>query len=189
MSLRRLGVEELDALFLHSPSELDLEPGIAFLESARALGLSRLIGVSIEPHQWRSPVITRCDAVMIRSDAGDPVVAEAIAGLRSQGKHLIGKRAIRRRRPGLRGWLPRGGRRADLWYWAREVKDRFRDRSGAATTSEDRMPGASLVEALKEFDSVVFGSTRALHVAQNVLAVRSSGIDPSAYRSGGGPTR
>jgi hypothetical protein len=183
VSLRRLGVEEVDALFLHSPSDVDLEPGIAFLESARGLGQSRLIGASIEPHQWRCPAIARCDVIMIRSDADDPVVADAIAGLRSQGKHLIAKRAIRRRQP---GWLPRGARRADLWYWAREIKDRSRHRGGATASSEYRTPGAALVETLKVFDSVVFGSTRSSHVASNVHAVRSSGIDPGAFRLGGG---
>jgi len=189
VSLRRLGVEELDALFLHSPSDVDLEPGIAFLETVRALGLTRLIGVSIEPHQWRSPAMKRCDVVMIRNDACDPVVAEAISGLRAQGKHLIAKRAIRRRRPGLRGWLPRGGRRADLWYWARELKDRYHDRDISNNASEVPAPGASLVEALAVFDSVVFGSTLARHIVSNVQTVRASGISPSASRAGDGLPR
>jgi hypothetical protein len=184
VSLTRLGVDQLDALLLHSPGDVDMDQGMDFLERAKGLGRTRLIGASIEPSQWQQPAIARCDVVMLRSWPNDDQVGSAVGGLRSAGKFLIAKQALRRRSPGLQSWLPRGLRRADVWYWAREWRDTWRGVHGSEPARDQGPPGTAIAETLMRFDSLVFGSTRVSHIAANAQAALAAGLDLRAGVAG-----
>lgn len=180
ISLRRLGLPSVSCLMLHSPCNSDLDRGLAFLEAARQRGLTRLIGASIEPTQLTRPELQRCDLVMVRYGSSGAPGGELLRALRGKGVRVVAKSAIRRSPTLPRVIVPRGLTRADLWYWARDIRDFAMSRREPKTPKFHGLtPAAAIGKALNDVDAVVFGTVKAEHARANARAVRAMGIDIS----------
>jgi aryl-alcohol dehydrogenase-like predicted oxidoreductase len=173
-SLRRLRCETIELLMLHSPPSGEVKRGLDFLCDARERGLTSLIGASIAPEQLQLPDVARCDVVMVKHSLSNPLAPSAIERTRAMGVWIIAKRALAVDDGGSRALLPRGLRRADLWYSLRMLKNRVRRPVSAAA------PLSSIADRLQfvlaTVDGAVFGSTRAEHVRANAIIARDMGL-------------
>lgn len=180
ISLERLGVPSVSCLMLHSPCNNDLDHGLDFLEGARQRGLTRLIGASVEANQLTRPELQRCDLVMVRYGSSEALGGQLLRALRGKGVQVVAKSPIRRPPTLTRVLMPRGLTRADLWYWARDVRDLAVLRGGSkAADLVGLTPAAAIGKALDDVDAVVFGTAKAEHARANAHAVRAMGIDIS----------
>jgi D-threo-aldose 1-dehydrogenase len=173
-SLRRLRCETIDLLMLHSPPSGEVTRGLDFLCNTRERGLTSLIGASIVPEQLHLPDVARCDVVMVKHSLSNPLAPSEIQRARAMGVWIIAKRALAVDNGSSRALLPRGLRRADLWYSLRTLKNRARGSVSVAT------PLASIADRLQfvltTVDGAVFGSTRAEHVRANAIIARDMGL-------------
>lgn len=184
ISLERLGVPSVNCLMLHSPCNDDLDIGLDFLEGARQRGLTRLIGASVDATQLTRLELQRCDMVMVRHGSSEPLGGEPFRALRGKGVRVVAKSPIRRPPTLTRVLVPRGLTRADLWYWARDVRDLATSRGGStAADLAGLTPAAAIGKVLDDVDAVVFGTAKAEHARANAQAVRAMGIDISLANS------
>ncbi|MBM3664567.1 MAG: aldo/keto reductase [Actinobacteria bacterium] len=176
-SLRRLGVDQVDLLMLHSPPDAALQSGMETLQWMRARGMTCRVGASIKATQCGHPAMALCDTVMLQHSAVAPAPDGTIDSLRRMGIAVIAKRPIQPESTGGRALLvPRSLDRAGIWYWLRGLRNRARGSSRAGVSTPRVSPGKTLVATLASVDGAVFGSRSLHHIRENVDAVRSAGI-------------
>lgn len=177
ISLRRLGVDRVDLLMLHSPPDAALQPGLEALQRMRDRGLAVRIGASIKAVQCAHSAMALCDAVMLQHSVAAPAPLGAIESLRRDGITVIAKRPIQPESVGGRALLlPRSLDRAGLWYWLRALRNRSRGKSRPSSSGARSSHGQTLAATLASVDSAVFGSRSLCHIRENVEAVRAAGI-------------
>jgi D-threo-aldose 1-dehydrogenase len=177
-SLRRLGVERVDMLYLHGPSlaELESDDVQRFFEDQKKAGRIGFSGV--ESGAWA--VIERAgdtaiDAVMPHFNVSHPSLAPGLARLHARGKIVMTGTVLAQMKFDLKTFAPTSGK--SLWYLLRMAKnDPLFWWHGPRLARQLRMAGRSPREAAIAFvldhpfvTSGLFGSSNPDHVAANAL--------------------
>jgi 1-deoxyxylulose-5-phosphate synthase len=174
-SLRNLGLETLGLLQLHGPATHELnEPMLAALESLKARGLARAVGLNsfdLIDHAIGLPVI---DVVMVDYNVLRPEREPLIARAAAAGKGVLAGMplAMGHTRP----LLGRLSGPQDLWYAARALakhRDELaRGRRFHFLHSLPDMTGSQaalgFVLANSHVSAAVFGATRPEHLRENL---------------------
>src|SRR5690606_12978241 len=121
-SLRRLGRDHVDILYLHGPSIADFNDDVfAFLADLKARGFASYVGANtFDPATLDAVADTPIDAVMLQYNVGDFRNAEQIDRLHAAGKIVISGTALARAKFDLSTFVPRD--RASLWYLLRMLR-------------------------------------------------------------------
>lgn len=176
-TLSRLGIAQLDVLYLHGPSVQDLgDDVIGFFEEEKARGRILRCGVN----SFDAPVIEACverpiDVVMLQYGLLDRSAESLVDRLDARGKTVISGTILGQAAFRPSTWLPRN--RQSLWYMLRLLKnDPFFPRWALRPP---RFEGAQGVEAALAFiltrptiASGLFGTTSPDHAAANAAAMR-----------------
>lgn len=164
-SLKRLGLNDVDALLLHGPRVADVSPGgREDIQKAKSSGLIRHGGVCARDAAryaiWDKPDnAAPYDLLMTPLD--DPVL---IARASETGVAVLGIETMRSRR---RFRLPRS--QADLWYLARDARDAF------TNAPQPSGPGLQAALCLPGVRGAIFTTTRPAHLEENA---RLAGVIP-----------
>lgn len=106
-SLRRLGVEALDVVLIHSDGRdleiLEREETLATLSDLRQAGLVRAVGISTKTVSGGLRAVERCDAVMVTYNWRERADLPVIRAARDAGKGVLIKKALQS------GHLDQGG--------------------------------------------------------------------------------
>lgn len=176
-TLARLGIAQLDVLYLHGPSEQDLgDDVIAFFEEEKARG--RILNVGV--NSFDASVIAACveraiDVVMLQYGLLDRQVEPLVDRLNATGKTVISGTILGQAAFRPATWLPRN--RHSLWYLLRLLKnDPFFARWALRPP---RFEGKEGIEAALAFTlsrpgiaSGLFGTTNPEHASANAAAMR-----------------
>ncbi len=187
-SLRRLGTEHLDILYLHGPEMCDLSDELLHtLAQCKRDGLVRQVGInSFNETFIRASIRHDVFAVyMIECNilnAGNLALAE---WLKQHGKCVIAGSALGRAMYDRSRWQLQ--RPANLWYWLRALKSGRRDllrkrRDHFHGTQHPVRQAIEFVCSQAALDCAVFSSTRAEHIASNMRWAQAC----AATRRGGG---
>ena len=177
-SLARLGLDHVDILYLHGPSEADLSDTVLrFFEEQKAAGRISYAGVN----SFDAPVLARCaalpiDAVMLQYNVGDFRLAESMRLLHASGRIVISGTALARAQFDWRTFVPRDA--ASAWYLARMLRHdpRFLQkgrRLAQRLAKIDDLPHATAIRFVvgePQILSNLFGTTKADHAAANARA-------------------
>jgi D-threo-aldose 1-dehydrogenase len=181
-SLVRLGIEQIDILYLHGPEIRDLSPAlIDGLNQLKIDGLIRYSGINT----FERPVLDRIgplpfDVVMTQYNLFDIARRDLIESLQRTGKTIIAGTALGQGIFDFQTLIPRN--RKSLWYLLRALKNdplfpvtRWRARQRIFAL------GGTPLEAAMQFllqtpsiTSSVFGTTTAAHLEQNIAAARAA---------------
>ena len=175
-SLRRLGLDRVDLLFLHGPALTDLtDPLIEALLRLKQSGDVAWIGIC----SWDHDVLARVanpafDAAMLQYnviDRGSLGIARALAG---QGKMVFNATTLAQGMFRLANFAPTS--RRSIWYLLRMMKNdpafllkSLSFQRGCRRTGQ--LPHAAAIRFVLEepaFVSAVFGTTRTANVEANV---------------------
>jgi aryl-alcohol dehydrogenase-like predicted oxidoreductase len=151
-SLARLGVDRVDALFLHGPRPEDVAPAFAAL---RADGRAGRFGICGRGDELDAGLDAGADLLMTPLTGADARLARAAA----MGVPVFAIETMRGR-AGLR-WPTS---RADAWYVARAMRDAWK---GSAPPAGD---GVAAALARPAVASVIVQTTRVTHLAENARA-------------------
>ena len=188
-SLARLGIERVDALYLHGPQIGDLnDRTFSFFEEQKRAGRIGYAGVesgSLAVHEALigSPI----DVAMVHFSAGDLSSADLIDRLSSDGKLVVSGTALAQSKfsystfapysPAKLWYLLRMTKKDPLWWWrGRALAERLRE-----TRREPHSAAIGFVTAHPTILSSLFGSASPTHVAQNALAGHQP-LDATYYR-------
>ncbi len=164
-SLKRLGLNDVDAVLLHGPRAEQVSVGwTGDLREAKALGMIRYGGVCARDAArwalWDDPAnADQYDLLMTPLDDPALLARAAEAG--------VGVLAIETMRSRRRFRLPRS--QSDLWYLARDARDAF------TNAPQPSGPGLEAALALPGVRSAIVTTTRPAHLEENV---RRAGVIP-----------
>lgn len=187
-SLKRLGVDRVDLLYLHGPSvaELHSDDVQRFFEEQKAAGRIGFSGVESRLGSVINAVAdTAIDAVMPHFNVVHRTLARDIVALHAAGKIIISGTVLSQMQFDLRTFIPRD--RGSLWYLLRMTRnDPLFWWHGPALARRLRRGGTTPREAAIAFvtghpciTSGLFGSSNPDHVAANAETGRRS-IERSA---------
>jgi D-threo-aldose 1-dehydrogenase len=182
-SLDRLGIEQIDILYLHGPSRDDLSPAVlGCLEDLKGRGLIRYSGVnSFDASVLDRAVEAPIDVVMPQFNIFDVSCLRQILALKAAGKTIMSGTALGQGIFDFRTLIPSS--RKSLWYLLRAVKNdplfpltRLRAKRRVAEWGSV-MPDAALLFLLQNpaITSAVFGTTSMVHLEQNLAAAERMG--------------
>lgn len=177
-SLRRLGVERVDILYLHGPQPGDLTDDLfRFVEEQKATGRIGLAGMESQTpalfeHIFDAPI----EVAMPHYNVGDPSTGPLIERLAAAGKLVISGTTMAQGKFDLRTFLPTS--RRSLWYLLRMAKnDPLFWLHGPALARRlarlERSPhdaAIGFVIGNPAITSGLFGSTSPAHVSANANA-------------------
>lgn len=179
-SLRRLGVERVDILYLHGPAIADLSDELLrYLEQLKASGRIGFSGVnSFDPPLVRALLDLPIDVVMLQYNLADLRFESLIPELHARGKVVVAGTILAQGIYALRGFLPTDAKKA--WYLLRALKnDPLFALHGARLARRLRAESLDPHEAAVRFVaghplicSGMFGTSQAAHVAGNAAAAR-----------------
>jgi aryl-alcohol dehydrogenase-like predicted oxidoreductase len=177
-SLRRLGVEHVDILYLHGPSAADLNDEVlGFFEELKGAGLITYSGVnSFDPAVLRRAIEVPVDSVMLQYNVADTRLASVLDALDAAGKFVISATALGRAVFNPATFLPADRVRA--WYLARMLRrdpgallrGRRVARDLAATGKPASDAAIQFVVGQPKILSSLFGTTKVAHLVANVRA-------------------
>lgn len=181
-SLRRLGLESVDVLYLHDPEEGDLQvaldDGIAALVDLREQGLVRAVGVGSKSVEALLAAV-RTDALDLAMVAGrytlleQPALDALIPQCRERGVGVVAAAVFN---SGLLS-SPRPGEHSRYEYAAvpAQVLDRARRIDAVCTQHGVALPTAALQFPLRNpaVRSVVVGGAEPWHLRENVERARA----------------
>lgn len=179
-SLERLGLAQIDILYLHGPSTEALSPAvIGCLEDLKSRGLIRYSGVnSFDPRVLERVVALPIDVVMPQFSIFDVSCLRQILALKAVGKTVISGTALGQGIFNFRTLIPTN--RKSLWYLLRAIKNdplfpltRLRAKRRVAECG-NAMPDAAMRFLLQmpAITSAVFGTTSMAHLEQNAAAAK-----------------
>jgi D-threo-aldose 1-dehydrogenase len=188
-SLTRLGIERVDALYLHGPEISDLnDRTFTFFDAQKRAGRIGYAGVesgSLAVHEALigSPI----DIAMIHFSAGDLSSAYLIDRLSSDGKLVVSGTALAQSKfsystfvpssPAKLWYLLRMTNKDPLWWWrGHALAARLRE-----TGREPHSAAIGFVTAHPTILSSLFGSASPIHVTENALAGHQP-LDETHYR-------
>lgn len=185
-SLRRLGLDRVDIVYLHGPTvaELMSDNVARFLAEEKAAGRIGFAGVeSRSPDVIAAAADAPVDAVMPHYNAGNPAMSELFEPLSRTGKFIVSGTTLAQMAFDLRTFLPTNRRK--LWYLLRIAKnDPLFWWRGPRLARALRRSGKSPHEAAIAFVianpyviSGLFGSSNPDHVAANARAGRRSAAE------------
>jgi aryl-alcohol dehydrogenase-like predicted oxidoreductase len=187
-SLHRLGVAQLDILYLHGPGIGDLSADVIdCLEGLKSQGLIRCSGVnSFDRHVLNKLVLLPVDVVMPQYNIYDVRCRQEVESLKASGKTIIGGTALGQGVFDLRTLLPTN--KKSLWYLLRKLKNDplFPLTRWQARRRIDELGGDPLQAALAfllqspAVTSSVFGTTSIAHLEQNAAAVLTAAAGGAA---------
>ena len=183
-SLQRLGVSQLDILYLHGPTIDDLSREVIdCLNRLKAEGVIRYSGAnSFDRTVLNKLLHVPVDVVMPQYNIYDVSCHEEIQSLKRAGKTIIGATALAQGIFDLRTVLPTS--KKSLWYLLRMVKNdplfpltRMHARRRIDELGCEPLQAAFLF-LLKSsaITSSVFGTTSIAHLEENVAAACSTGV-------------
>jgi aryl-alcohol dehydrogenase-like predicted oxidoreductase len=177
-SMKRLGLDHVDILYLHGPAVGDLnDETFRFFERLKAQGRITWSGVnSFDNDVLDALVPTPIDAVMLQYNATDLSATGQIDALDAAGKIVISGTALGRVKYRLSAFIPRN--RATLWYLARMLRHEpgfmFRarrlERDLTATGKPATEAAIQFVTAHPKIVSNLFGTSRVAHLTENARA-------------------
>jgi D-threo-aldose 1-dehydrogenase len=179
-SLGRLGIEQIDILYLHGPDIQDLSPGlIDCLTSFKTKGYIRFAGINTFDRRvlnWITPL--PFDVVMTQYNLFDVARRDVIESLKSSGKIIVAGTALGQGIFDFETLVPKN--RKSLWYLLRMLKNdplfpitRWRAQQRIAALGCAPLEAAILfLLQTPSITSSVFGTTTAAHLEQNIYAVR-----------------
>lgn len=170
-SLRRLGVDAMDALLLHGlPGEHETDAVLAELAQLKDAGRVRFIGVCVgRPEMARALALedARIDLLMAPAPADpDEEAARLWAEARAQGLGLLGIDTFAPSRPRR----PRLERLSDLFYVAQTLRRSLSRPAGSSSSQSAKPHAAALREALASgcADVTMITTRRPSHLEANV---------------------
>jgi len=179
-SLRRLGIEQADVLYLHGPTLAQLNDDVyGFFEREKRRGRIVFSGInSFQPAVIRRFLDTPIDAVMLQYNVADLSCADLLPELQARGKIVIAGTVLAQGITRLSNFLPTSPTR--LWYLARALKNDPlfipRGRRIARTLLKfgltEPADALRLVTSDDRVISSLFGTSRAVHIVQNAQAAR-----------------
>ncbi len=180
-SLRRLGRERVDVLYLHGPSASDLNDEVfRYLEREKERGRVVWTGVnSIDPQVIDASVDAPIDAVMLQFNIDDRSNAQFLPRLSSSRKIVVSGPAMARAIYSLSTFVP--SNRCRAWYLLRAVKSDpaflFRGSMLARRmhhfTDEDSASVALRYSVAQPYlHTSVFGTVNCGHMRANIAAAR-----------------
>jgi D-threo-aldose 1-dehydrogenase len=180
-SLKRLGVDRVDLLYLHGPSlaELDNPDVVQFFEAQKQAGRITYAGVESQSAEVIARVAdTPFDAVMAHFNVAQKALADDIRRLCNAGKIVMSGTTLAQMKFDIRRFLPTN--RHALWYLLRMAKnDPLFWWRAPALARQLRASGKTPRQAAIEFvvthphiTSGLFGSANAEHVAANARTGR-----------------
>lgn len=180
-SLERLGVERVDALYLHGPSRDELTDGLfRWLEDQKRAGRVAFTGMeSGDPAMFDGMTSSPLDVAMVHYNVADPSTGPMIERLRAAGKVIVSGTVLAQGKFSLQTFLPTD--RNKLWYLLRQLKNDPKlwlngPRLARRLARVDRSPHAvaiGFVTGNAAITSGLFGSTDPAHVRANAEAGRS----------------
>jgi aryl-alcohol dehydrogenase-like predicted oxidoreductase len=180
-SLARLGLDQIDILYLHGPQIQDLSPAlIDCLTDLKGKKLVRFHGINT----FDRPVLKRAaqlpfDVVMTQYNVFDVSRRDDIELLKLGGKTIIGGTALGQGIFNYSTLIPRS--KKSLWYLLRALKNdpvfpltRWRARQRISKLGCPPLQAALLLLLqTPAITSSVFGTTTMAHLEQNVDAIRN----------------
>jgi len=179
-SLLRLGIEQVDILYLHGPSLSVLNDEV-YEFFRREKGRGRIVYSGI--NSFDQAVIecfadTPLDALMLRYNVADLSCVDVLEELRARGKIVIAGTVLAQGITRLSNFLPTSAAR--LWYLARALKnDPLFVMRGIRIAKElarfnltEPADALRLVASDDRVTSSLFGTSRAEHVVDNARAAR-----------------
>lgn len=177
-SMKRLGLDHVDILYLHGPGIADLnDETFAFFDRLKAAGRITYSGVnSFTPAVLDAVAATPVDAVMLQYNATDLSAAPQIDRLAAAGKIVMSGTALGRAKFAFSTFLPRS--RAHAWYLARMLRHEpsFLWR-GPKLARRLTATGKTATEAAIQFVtghpkivSNLFGTSKVRHMVENARA-------------------
>lgn len=177
-SLRRLGLERVDMLYLHGPAPEQLTDDLfRFLDDQKAAGRIGFAGLeSGDPRSFDGLAAMPIDVAMLHYHVGDTSTASRIEALAAAGKTIISGTVLGQAKFDWRTFLPTS--RGALWYLLRMAKnDPLFWLHGPALARRLAHVGGSphataigFVAGHPLITSSLFGSTKPAHVAANAKA-------------------
>lgn len=177
-SLARLGLERIDILYLHGPSEADLTPEVfAFLAELKRAGRISYSGVnSFDPEVLSALIDSPIDVVMLQFSIDDRSSAGVLERLHAAGKVIFAGTVLGQ---GIFDWktfLPRD--RTGLWYLLRALKkDPLFPIRGRRLARRLQRTGLAPYEAAIRFavsnpliTSSLFGTSKVGNMVANAIA-------------------
>ena len=192
-SLRRLGLDQIDILYLHGPQIQDLSPElIDCLTDLKGKGHVRFHGINT----FDRGVLKRAaqlpfDVVMTQYNLFDVSRHDDIESLKHGGKTIIGGTALGQGIFNLSTLIPRS--KKSVWYLLRALKNdpvfpmtRWRARQRISGLGCPPLEAALLMLLqTPAITSSVFGTTTMAHLEQNVDAIRNIQVRCRAIGSSG----
>lgn len=122
-SLKRLGTDHVDILYLHGPSISDLNDDVfSFFEGLKRQGRISYSGVnSFDTSVLNATAATPIDAIMLQYNVSDLSSSEQIDALHAAGKIVFSGTAMGRAKFSLSTFFPTN--RINAWYLARMIKN------------------------------------------------------------------
>ncbi len=181
-SLRRLGLDHVDILYLHGPSIEDLNDDVfLFFEEQKSKGRITYSGANtFDSATLEAIADTPIDAVMLQFNVGDFRNASQIDLLHDAGKIVISGTAMARAKFSTTAFLPKD--KVALWYLLRMLRNEPLGLiSGANLARRLRSTGKSPTEAAIQFAtghpkilSNLFGTSNIDHARANARAGHGS---------------
>ncbi|RYG90246.1 MAG: aldo/keto reductase [Alphaproteobacteria bacterium] len=180
-SLDRLGREQVDILYLHGPSVMDLRDDMfRFFEREKSRGRIVWSGVnSFDMGVLRGCVDSPVDALMIQYNIADIRAERLLPEFHKAGKIVVSGTALARAIYAPSTFLPRD--RAGLWYLLRALKaDPLFVAKGRRLKRIIEQTGDAGARAAMRFvsghpliHSATFGTTKVEHMLANIEAARA----------------
>jgi len=190
-SLDRLGLTQLDILYLHGPRTSDLNSDVVdCLASLKKEGLIRHSGVnSFDKAVLNKVVPMPFDVVMPQYNIFDVSCRDQVIALKSAGKTVVGATALGQGIVSLTSLLPSNPKK--LWYLLRLLKNdplflftRAGARGRLASFSGSALQGAiSFLLQTPELTSSIFGTTSLVHLMENLDAATAPEVSQSVLVS------
>jgi D-threo-aldose 1-dehydrogenase len=180
-SLLRLGVDQVDILYLHGPSLSELNDEVyRFFEREKQRGRIVYSGINSFDLKVIKPFLdTPVDAVMLQYNVADLSCVDILQELHRREKIVIAATVLARGVTRVSNFLPTSAAR--LWYLARALKSdplfivrgvRIAKVLARFNLTQPADP-LKIVTSDDRVTSAVFGSSRPEHVADNARAART----------------
>lgn len=180
-SLKRLGREYVDILYLHGPSIADLnEETFRFFENEKTRGRIIWSGVnSFDFGVLSASVETPIDALMIQYNIADLSAEPLLPKFAQRGKIVVSGTALARAVYSPATFIPSNW--ISTWYLLRQMKaDPMFLLKGAKLSRKIRQIGGNGATVAMRFvagnslvHSAIFGTTKVAHMIENIRAARS----------------
>ncbi len=177
-SMKRLGVDHVDILYLHGPEIPDLNDEVfAFFDRMKAAGRITYSAVnSFAPPVLDAVAASPIDAVMLQYNATDLSLESQIDRLDAAGKIVMSGTALGRAKFAFSTFLPRN--RAHAWYMARMLRygpdflwrGPVLARRLSATGKPPTEAAIQFVTGHPKIRSNLFGTSSVRHVVENARA-------------------